>query len=520
MRISRPFPLPLWLGLLWFAGPARSQAPAPDAPTGAAAPAPDRSPALPKAAGAEGGARGFADLTHRYRFSEQYTAREGAPGPGLVGAYRVKAHETLKESAGSAEGPPRARQFEYTERPVEVSGIGSVTATVRGYEQFASRPEDAQAAGSPLLEGLTVWYRPRRDGLPQLISLSARRLREREFELVAHQTFVPGLTSLLPNTALRIGDTWRAPNKAIQALLGEPEVRGDSLVVKFVELRRPTGGGATTQAVFSLAGRIPTAVAETLVNAELLFTFAPAAADRPGEPARKSAEDDSLIDARGAITGLKMTCVARGALPESAKEAARAFRVERQLILERKLGGTGPVVREALTAAPAANVANSWLTYTDPRGRFSFQHPQELLPPSADQLPSGANSSSVYLTKGGPDGRDLIQIEVFNDRREPQALKDILKAKWEQSKAEVLTGGEEWLPALDWPGMKVFRVEAALKPSQRGPRTTRIHFDAYLIQLGDKSSIMAIATTTRIAVPSYRREVEQMLKTIRLGSNG
>ena len=30
----------------------------------------------------------------------------------------------------------------------------------------------------------------------------------------------------------------------------------------------------------------------------------------------------------------------------------------------------------------------------------------------------------------------------------------------------------------------------------------------------------AIATTTRDAVPSYRRDVEQMLKTIRLNSAG
>ena len=45
----------------------------------------------------------------------------------------------------------------------------------------------------------------------------------------------------------------------------------------------------------------------------------------------------------------------------------------------------------------------------------------------------------------------------------------------------MLPGGEEWLPAAEWPGMKVFRIEAALKPPPRGTRAA-IHFDAYLLQ--------------------------------------
>ena len=64
----------------------------------------------------------------------------------------------------------------------------------------------------------------------------------------------------------------------------------------------------------------------------------------------------------------------------------QTFRVEQQVVLDRKLGGPGPVVRgEAPTSTPAATVANSWLTYTDPQGRFTFQHPQDLLPPSRGQ---------------------------------------------------------------------------------------------------------------------------------------
>ena len=530
MRIPRT--LPLWLILLSLPGAARSQdkAPAPVGPKEpAAAPVPDDSPALPPAGGAGAGDRPtskpFVDLTHRFRFSEQYTTREGAAGPELVGPYRVTIQETLRESVDAAQGaarPPSVRQVEYIERPAEVSGIGAVTATIRTYERFLSRPEDPHASGAPLLEGLTVWYRPRRDALPQLISLEGRRLREREYDLASHQIFVPGLTAILPSGAVRIGDSWRVQPKAVQALLGEPEVRGDSLVGKFVGLRRPPGGGATMQAVFSLTGRIPTAVAETLVNAEIVFTFAPTPTDRGTEPARKSASgDDSLIDARGAITDLRLARVAQGVLPAAAGAEPQKFRAEQHVVLERKLGGLGPVIRGiAPTTTPPPTVANSWLTYTDPKGRFSFQHPQDLLPPTRGQVTSAANPNAIFLIKLSPEGRDLIQMEVFGQRREPQALQETLKAMWQRSQADVIAGAEEWLPAIDWPSMKVFRIEAALKPPLRGTRVPRIHFDAYLLQLADDTSMTVIATTTRDAVPSYRRDVEQMLKTIRLNTGG
>ena len=44
----------------------------------------------------------------------------------------------------------------------------------------------------------------------------------------------------------------------------------------------------------------------------------------------------------------------------------------------------------------------------------------------------------------------------------------------------------------------------------------RIHFDGYLILFGQVASVLAITSTSRDAVGSYRREVEQILKGIRL----
>ncbi len=520
-----PPSLPAWLVLLWLPGPAGAQAPSPTAtaPTPAQTPAAAAAegPALPKAAGpgeeTPDGATRVLDLAHRYRFAEQYTAREGQPTAGTISAYRVRTTETVKETADAAEAAAApvgtSREIEYIERPAEISGLGAVTSTIRTYNRFRSQPEEpAPATGGRILDGLTVWYHPKRDAAPLLISLEGRRLREREYELAARQIYVPGLAALLPTQSVRIGDTWRIPRKAVQALLAEPEVRGDALRGKFLELRRPPAGGGL-QAIFTVTGSIQTQVAETLVNAELVFSFAATQADRE-DPAKKALADldNGLIDAKGAITGLLMARVAKGVVAGAAGETPRKFRVEQQLVLDRRLGGPGPVVRgEVPTSTPAPTVANSWLTYLDPKGRFTFQHPQDLLPPGRGQ----ASINALFLTRGGPEGRDLVQIDIFHDRRDPAALKEVLNARWEQVKAEVLAGGEEWLPAADWPGMKVFRMEAALKPPARGGRAQRVHFDAYLIQFNDRASLIAIATTTREAVPGFRREVEQVLKTFR-----
>jgi hypothetical protein len=512
-----------WLGLLCLPALAAAQAPSPIAktpePAPAAAQAPAEGPALPKAGPDQGtpdGSTRVLDLAHRYRFAEQYTNREGEAPPGIIAAYRVTATETVKETTDEADAATRpggtSREIEYVERPAEISGLGAVTSTIRTYNRFRSKPEEPAPAGGRLLDGLTVWYHPQRDASPLLISLEGRRLREREYELASRQIYLPGLTALLPTQSVRIGDTWRIPRKAVQALLAEPEVRGDALRGKFLELRRPPVGGGL-QAVFTVTGSIQTQVAETRVNSELVFSFAPPQADR-ADPARKGplVADDSLVDARGAITGLLLARVAQGTLPAPAGSKPRKFKVEQQLVLDRRLGGPGPIVRgEVPNSMPAATVANSWLTYLDPQGRFTFQHPQDLLPPGRGQ----ASVDALFLTRGGPEGRDLIQIDLFSELRGPDALKEVLKARYAQVQAEVLSGGEEWLPAADWPGMKVFRIEAALKPSSRGPRGQRVHFDAYLIQFNDSASAIAIATTTKDAVPGFRREVEQVLRTFR-----
>ena len=480
----------------------------------------------------DGGFNPFIDLTNRYRFFETYTNREEQTRPGVIGQYQVAIKEVLKDSVETPDGPSApaeiTRQTIFTERPAEVSSLGAVTATVRNYSRFLVRPDDVVKTPGPRpLDGLTIWYRPRINEPPQILSLSEdRRLREREYEVAARQVFLPNLVNVFPNYPVRVGDSWRVPRKAVQAMLGESEIRGDSLLGKFAELRRDADG-KTAQAVIAVVGRIANSLADTVINARILFTFPTSIAGKPadatapglfGAPARKV--DETLVEARGAITELRLARVAAGILPGSTIKDQR-YRAVQELVLERKLGVSstnGALLK--LFDAPAPTDVNTWLTYVDPQNRFVFHHPQDLVPPDRYQFSVKLGLDSILLVKSRPEGKDFVRVEIFAKEQTPETLKDVLNAQWKQMKSEVLAGEETWLPAVDWPNMKVFHIEAALKLATRGPRGSRVHYDAYLVQLGKDSSLMVIATTTRDAVAPFRRDIEQMIKTFRLGPSG
>jgi hypothetical protein len=168
---------------------------------------------------------------------------------------------------------------------------------------------------------------------------------------------------------------------------------------------------------------------------------------------------------------------------------------------------------------PEPNQANSWLTYLEPTGKFSFQHPQDLL--YRDRGPIAPLPPNVAsMDRFRREGIDRLEIEYAPKTLSPDDLKQKLAARWAAMKLDVIPGTEEWLPEADWPKMKVYRIEAAVKAaepkSSASPGSTRIHFDGYLIQFGQPGGIVAVATTSRDAVAAYRREVEQILRSIQL----
>lgn len=469
----------------------------------------------------------YVDLTNRYRFVERYTKFEERAQGGLIGQYKVGISEVLKDSVDVAEGQPKttelSRQSVFTERPAEVNSQGVVSATVRNYSRFQVQPEDVSPPPGPRpLENLTIYVRPQTSQLPLVLSLTVdRRLREREYEVAAHQLFLPNLVGLLPGYAARVGDTWRIPRRAAQALVGDPNTRGDALSGKFLELRRDPNGPRQV-AVFSITGRVVNAMADSTLNVEVHFTFLPqpvaARSTLPGaaKTKREAAAADT-IEAWGAITEVRMARVATGVMPGAKAARPLKFKSTQELTLQRQVGVAGDPL--TLPEIPAATDVNTWLTYVDSQNRFVFHHPQELLPPERPQfVPAEHSGDMVTLVKARPEGPDLVRLSVYDRELKEEDLRGILSAEWEPTKLEVIKGPEEWLPPEEWSGLKVFRIEAALKTGERAKGSTRVHYDGYLLQLGPRLSVIVVATTPRDAVSNFRRDTEQMFKTLKVNA--
>ncbi|WP_435021871.1 hypothetical protein TA3x_002604 [Tundrisphaera sp. TA3] len=475
----------------------------------------------------------MADLTHRYRLMERYAPDEtDAAGTPLIGPYRVGVVEITKDSIDVPKGSPKrsetARQLVYVERPAEVSTQGIPAATVRTFERFQVRPGDAAEAVMPRpFEGLSVYCRPRPGEASQLLSLTeGRRLRDTEYELAARVTFLPHASQILPAQPVRVGETWRIPRKAAQALIGEAAGPVDALTGKLVELRREADGPRLV-AVIGISGRVESPSLQAAVNAEALFTGLPEDATPPADatapataPAQPPARaDDGIIETRGGLTEIRMARTTTGLLPGPGR---LHYRTTREVVVHRQLGlGNDAATIPRPPARPEPTDANAWLSYLDPRGRFGFDHPQDLLPPDPYQLVAGgivADPETATLTRGRRDGHDLLQVEYVGKVVTPELLRQKLASKWGSNRLEVMKGGEEWLPEAEWPRMKVHRIEAAIQAPDRSKtgNAPRIHFDGYLIQFGQSASILAVATTSRDNVAAYRQEIERILKSLQI----
>jgi hypothetical protein len=491
---------------------------------------------LPGAAAAGSERRQGFDLSTRFRFIERYGAGAGPgrPQDREIGQYRVATRDVLKVVTEKPQGAPdrseRTVQVIYTERPAAVSTSGAVTDTVRRYDALRVSPNPGgQPPASKVLEGLTLWYRPQAGARPQLIVLGDRRMSETEYKIVAvRQLFLPDLGALLPPMPKRVGDRWIIPRPAAQALLGErPEPGGESLVARLDDVHK-AATGTDHVAVISVQGRARLPLAnDTLLNAQLLFTFTPTQPERDPERERDGGPAfEDMVDARGAITEVRLARSSVSGVPGSngRLKLTRTW----ELTLQRQLGGGAPLALPV--SAPKPTEANSWLTYDDPDGRFHFRHPQELQPDP--NIPEGGDSISLvdigsFLTSGIPDRALTVlfqpktgDAQADRDARDPEALRKSLKEEWDKSQWEVIPGKSGWLPDADWAPqkMRVYRVEAALKTGGPGSRSVdRIFADYYLVLFARNESFNLTAMTTKDDPLAFRQQVEAVLKTLQLG---
>lgn len=543
--------LVLWpvMGSVRVSGQVEAPAPVPTqppvtAPAPAPAPAPTQPPVTAPAPGTPAPEalaqppiempRPVSDLdpSKRFRFIERYV-RERDPAraaSGEVSTYKVASRDVIRVVNERSQGAPsrteRTVQVIYTERPAIVTSSGVVTDTVRRYEAFRTTPADpgvaaaGAGAGQPLV-GLTVWHhkRPTASGISAgatLISLDAdRSITETEFAISQRQLFLPDLVGALPALPSRVGDRWRVPPGAAQALLGErPMGRSEPLSGTLTEVRKkPDGGGYT--ATIAVAGRaLLPEVGETVLNAQLLFEFGP------------PADLDKLptVDARGWISQVRLARTSTGTAPGS--NGRLRSMLGRELVLERRPtpDTSLPNVPEK---APEETQANSWLTYEDPRGRFHFRHPEDLLP---QRLPMFEQDDMVQLgdAQAGTDEGHIVTLRLQpksddpaadRESRDPDFHLKSLKEDWARTRQDVLPGPTGWLPEADWApfNMRVYRIQAALRPSQAdGREAQRIYADHYLVLFSRNETLAVDAMTGQDPPTQFRETVEAMLKTFKL----
>ncbi len=497
---------------------APAQVPPPDpAPTTAADPA-QEAPAEP------------IDLTTRYRFYERYTPKSDAVRDGMIGAYQVASQETIETVIERPQAAPERSELiflaRYSERPAEVGGTDGrrVTKVVRRFESVRFRPDLRIRPTDPQpLDDLVVWMELRPASPPLIVSLTGGRgLREEAYRFAAfQQTFVPDLTKALPDLPSRVGDTWQLTRDACEALIGGKVATG-SLIGKLAEIRKDAETGKST-AVITITGKVTRATGPSAINARLLFDFRPASPDAgvgAARPKAKQVEDDAqapTVEARGAIVRLALAQVETAAVPRG-DQRLKATRT-RNLILERRLGeGELPVNLPA--APPQATDKNSWLTYVDPKERFHFSHPQFLL---VDPAALVARPEAIEMVRQQPRGPDVVRL-AFTPKGEkpdtpPPAPDVVFRKRLEamtQGGAEVTPGTAAWQPEGDWPNMRVYSAEAAVKPgSADGP--SRVHFLGYVAQLADGGTVYVEALTAQDSPESFRQQVEALLKTVASG---
>ncbi|MFO0889098.1 MAG: hypothetical protein U0790_08110 [Isosphaeraceae bacterium] len=486
-------------------------------------------------------------LSARYHFAEKYGVAGVPTQPELLTQYRVAARETTKISREKAEGAPQVDQSVlqsiYAERVARVNKDGFVGEVVRRYEQAKlNSTVRFTSYKTKWLEGLTVLYRLQNRLSPQILSLSDRSLRQQEYEQISLQPFLPVLATMLPRTPSRVGDTWQLTRASLWALVGEmPLEEGFEVTAELREVRNDDPG-KPMMAVIDVRGDFQLAEGSSAVNAQISFTFQPSAArargraapgagsqDQPGTAKSEAdAGSGATYEARGYVSKIRMAQVISMTAPGDGARLKQT--IDRSLILERRTSSPDDGAQPPLAIpdpAPAPSVANSWLLYDDPQGRFHLLYPQEFR--VAKVYPDGG----IDLLDPRPDGQDVIQVnpvpkgpEAQRDRlpADPQQEKKLLEEDWRKRGEKVLPGPAGWLPEADWSASKrrVYRIEAALVPDEdsgRGPVPAggRIYMDRYIVQFLRNEVIRVTAMTTRDPHVAFRDQAESLIRTFEFG---
>ena len=444
------------------------------------------------------------DISARYRLTERYAAGNGKPAAGAIGQFQVAFRETISGDDPREKGR-RTIQAIYSERPVQVgTDDRAVTDSVRHYATVALTPDPwKDRKDAPPLKDLTIWYRTGTSEAPPLVMVLTpnHTLREEEYRFAISYEFATNLAFLLPETPVRLGDSWKLGRTGATALVNN-EIQGGGLTGKLTEILAHPTDPSKQVAILSVTGRVVTGydrdVSDTGVNARVEFSFTP-------ERGR-----EGVIDAAGGIAKVLLAQVSSLRVPTGAKGVT----VRRDLNYERRVPGDAPPLAVP-SPAPAPTPENSWLTFTDRDGHYHLRHPQGYQPDYRAKIPNGVDLR--FFHAGSLD--DLVRL-TFVEKPEgrPEAMFDLLVADWKKQEYEVQRGLSERLPEADWPGMSVYHLEASLKAPDATGRGKRRFFDAYVLQFPRDVSLYVSASTFQDPPEAFRAQVRAMLKTVTLGA--
>lgn len=452
------------------------------------------------------------DLGTRYRFQQQFAVGSEKAAPHAIIQYRAAFKQTLKVTTDVARAAPKreetVQRAKYEERPAEVSATDQrkITGAIRRYQAVSVSPDpEASPSGPRPFENLMIWIRPRAAELAEVLVLSPdHRLTDREWRFAVRQPFVPDYVFALPDTPVRIGETWKVGRAGASALLGLP-AQGQ-LIGKFLEIRDDPAS-KRRKAILDIAGQTNTPVGRASVHAQVEFAFVPPVAP-PQTTNDAAAELTSAVDLNGEIVRVAL---ADETVNASTTDERLRQMVRHELVLECQSADPGALL-ELPATPPQATVDNSWLTYTDPKGRFSFQHPQEFML----QFPA---PDAIVLARQRPNSEpDLVEVDLMaKGELDPELRK---KAYFDEAKGkfETIPGDSGWLPETDWPNMKVFRFEAAVIPPESGAGAAqRQHFFGYVVQTGRPTGLYVESQTPRYPSTLFRQQVESVIKTFKFG---
>ncbi|MCY2934203.1 MAG: hypothetical protein WCJ40_01285 [Planctomycetota bacterium] len=453
------------------------------------------------------------DVSTKYRLREIYTNKEGETVGGEINQTRNAFRETLTMTVDAPKGAPlkseRMRQLIYSERPAAISTSNRVDAVVRRFEtlRFEPAPQGLNVAKNPPLDGLVIWAMRGQSG-EQIMSLQeGRSITDFEYQVATTVPTLLNFSELLPQTPVRVGDTWPLNRVAARVLVGRGQVKAISLNGSLKKVKPQENAPEQIEALIEITGQVATDLGTSTLNLQYLFTFSKKAAAQENIPAIGGKVGGKMLSTEGGIKKLSMAQVELSDVPGSDGRLKQVF--ERKLVYERQFSGKQTPLAIPATA-PTPTKANSWLVFEDPSNRFKIKHPPVFKPQMDEE------NSILFATAS--EIPDFIRIDLDGSGVKPEGFRKELEAEWKAEGTQIFALTEGFLNDKAWANRRVYRIEAALKVADSSA-TQRGHFDAYVMQFPQgNQTYIAESTTWQERSDEFRNMVEEVLQTIELST--